>query len=328
LVVVAALGSVLLAGCTSSDGGATPPTDAASEDEAAADGAGDEGPRGSLRLTGWVQEHPRMVAVALRGVEVDAAGHLLLEVEAVNRGFRGRSAASLADVGVRVRDDLGNTYAFQRPEEHRTLRFVADERLMGTLAFEGPIDPDARYLEVGFNQSRDTSVPASEDGISQYPRFLFEQVPLPGVGLEDEADRGSSGSLIDEATVEIDQVADIPWLDGLEVTLVRYVVGGGVVTFELEAVNGTRRAVQLATDSPRMDDGRGSTFVREQDTSDDRDERVIRMEPGEASSATISFRGTIAPDAEALELRLNGNMRSSESDSSPFVQFADLPLPD
>ncbi len=327
--VIAAVAVLALAavGCDGS-----PAEDSPTGDEVDADTSGSEpsdeettatGPAGSLRLSGWVEEHPARVALSLRGVEVDAAGHLLLDVEAVNRG----SVVSVAEFGVRVRDDLGNRYAFQRPEDNGGLRFTVDERLTGTLAFEGPIDPDARYLEVGFNQSGDGSVSAAEDGISQYPAFLFEQVPLPGVGLEDEAVRGPSSELMEEQVVEVGQVGEVAYLDGLEVTLQRYVVGTGVIRVELEAVNGTGRAVQLAAGSPRLDDGRDSHIVYEANESDDRAERVIEMGPGDEATVTISFRGTIASDAESLQLRLNGHTRGEESATKPYMEFNDLPLP-
>lgn len=44
-----------------------------------------------------------MVAVSLRGLEVDESGNLWLDIEAVNRGFRATSSASLAEFAVRVR---------------------------------------------------------------------------------------------------------------------------------------------------------------------------------------------------------------------------------
>lgn len=286
------------------------------------------GANGALRLSGWVEHNPRMISVALRSVEVDDHGHLRLDIEAVNRGFRGRSASSLALSDVRVTDDLGNQYAFQRPEEHRDLRFEADERLTGTLAFEGPVDPDARHLEVAFNQRDGESVPTSEDQPSQYPKFLFADVPLPGIGLEDAADRGGSSSLLEVSTVELDLPAQIDWLPDLDVTLLRYHHDGQTTEFDLEAANQTDLPVELASGHPRLDDGTDGQIVYEPNDSDDRDERVIRLEPGDEATFTIAFRGAISPQSEGLRLRLNPNNHRSESPTRPFVRFEDLPLPE
>lgn len=330
---LAAVAVVLLAaaGCdATADDDGTAADDAAKELSSAeqAAEAGPAGPSGSLRLTGYVEEHPRMVALALRGVEIDEGGHILLEIEGVNRGFRGRSSATIAEFGVRVRDDLGNSYPFQRPEGNGGLQFLADERLTGTLAFEGPIDPEARYLEVGFNQSSGESVSASEDSIDQYPRFLFEQVPLPGVGLEEEAERGPSSDLMAEQVVEVGQSAQIEGRDDLEVTLVRYVVGGGVITFELEAANTGDVTVDLARGVTRLLDGQDTTFVLESNSEDD-GERLLRLEPGEELTGTLAFRGVIAEDAESLTLYTNANARSCDAcKQTPYIEFTDIPVAD
>lgn len=286
------------------------------------------GAAGSLRLSGWVESHQRMVSVALRAVTVDPDGHLLLEVEAVNRGFRGRNATSLALTDVRATDDLGNTYAFQRPEEHEDLRFHADERLTGTLAFEGPVDPAARRLEIGFNQRDGESVPTADDNPSQYPKFLFDDVPLPGVGLEREADRGGSSSLIDVVTVELERPADLDWLVDLEVVLLRYRQDEQSIEFDLEAANTRDLAVELAVGHPRLDDGTDAQFVYEPNESDDRDEQVVRLEPGDQASFTLAFRGPISPESDGLRLRLNPNSNPRENSPRPLVIFDDIPLPE
>lgn len=66
----------------------------------------------------------------------------------------------------------------------------------------------------------------------------------------------------------------------------------------------------------------------ERDESDDRDTRVIRLEPGDAASATVAFRGSIAPESEGLTLVFNGGTRDRDSPTRPFVEFTDIPLPD
>ncbi|WP_157042090.1 hypothetical protein [Nitriliruptor alkaliphilus] len=51
------------------------------------------------------------------------------------------------------------------------------------------------------------------------------------------------------------------------------------------------------------------------------------MEPGSKASVTFSYRGTIAADAESLQLRLNGETKGQESTLHPNIEFNDIPLP-
>lgn len=55
---------------------------------------------------------------------------------------------------------------------------------------------------------------------------------------------------------------------------------------------------------------------------------MIRLEPGDAASATVDFRGSIAPESEGLTLVFNGGTRDRDPPTRPFVAFTDIPLPD
>jgi hypothetical protein len=328
---LAALGVAvaLLAGCT---GDADPAPEDDETPEAATDGptddAGDEPtPSGRLQLTGWQESHPVLITVALRAVEVDTDGHVLVDFEAINRGIRS-GGASIGQSGVLLRDDLGNVYPFVRSEEHERLRFNADERMSGTLAFTGPIDPEARRITVAFNQlEQDVElVAAADDVLSQFPKFLFEDVPLPGVGLEVDADRGGSGdSLATDQRLEVGVTVTPDLNPDLEVTVVAYATDGLTVRLELEAVNRSNEVVVLTRADPVLRDDRDSRYVFERAETADRDEENLRLEPGEEVSATLAWRGVIPADAGSLVARFNSE--NFENPSAPHF-VVDLPLPD
>lgn len=276
------------------------------------------GPNGRLQLSGFVERNRISVNLQLSAVEVDPNGDLLLDIEAVNRGFRGVNATSLAQSSVRVRDDVGTDYEFVRPVDNDQLRFTADERLTGTLVFRGPIDPEASYLEVGFNQRGDQAVLAADDPPSQYPKFLFPEVPLPGIGLEAKAGDGGGGSLTEASTVTVGLSAESERRAGFVVDVVEYVEDGQTVTFTVEAVNGSERMASLTGGFPSLDDGQDSNFVyvRPADVGPRTPEARVDLEPGEEATVQIAFRGVISGEADELTLRFDD------------VTFTGIPIPD
>lgn len=325
LAALCAAGAFAVAGCTS--GGGSEGTDdvaapVPTEDEGDVDAgdAGDaddesgsepeepeepEGPHGRLQLGQFIEQSPASTNLELGAVEVDANGDLLLDIEAV---FRGRSQVSIAQFGVRVRDDVGNTYAFRAPTDNDRLQMRPDERMTGTLAFEGPVDPEARYLEVGFNQQGDEAVFAADDRPNQYPKFLFTEVPLPGIGLEAEAGEGGGGEGLTEATtVEVGATAESERFEGYEATVVEYTEDGQTITFSVEVVNNASRMVSLTSGNPRLDDGQDSRFrwVEPEDVPRRSPEGRVELDPGDEATVEVAFRGVISDDAESLRLRFD-----------------------
>ncbi|WP_052668997.1 hypothetical protein [Nitriliruptor alkaliphilus] len=329
VLMPAVIVAVLAGACTSATDDDVPVDDGQVVD---AGEVGDEAvteqaaPGGRLQLTGWAEDHPKVMTVALRAIEVDAAGNLLIDIEAVNSSLHGNSA-SIGMRGVLARDDLGNVYDFVRPEGNGRLQFVRDERMTGTLAFEGPVDPAARTVTVAFNQQDDaeTLIRAAEDNLNQFPRFLFEQVPLPGVGLEAEADRGGTAdALTTEQEIEVGVTVQPEINEGVSVTVLRYRTDGRTITVELEAVNNSNRVVELTSGNPHLRDGRDTKYGYQRSESDDRDERVLRMDPGQEVTAVLAWRGLIPDDAEFLALEINSERW--QTPTSPHV-YVEMPLP-
>lgn len=300
------------------------PDDAQDDDPEVEPSPEPEGANGRLQLSGWREDNPSGVTVALRAVEVDGNGDLLLNFEAVSRD-RFQGTAEIAQSAVVVRDDLGNVYEFRQPAADRRLPLGQDERMSGTLAFDGPLDPGARTIDVGFNQLDEQWVAAADDLPSQYPRFAFVDVPLPGVGLEADArGPGQVGDLDRSTTVEVGQ----EWsADGLEVTVVSYELVGGSTNVTVEASNGRNNVVELALDIPRLRDEAGGQYFFERDLDIDRGTAVVRMEPGDDATVTFGFRGEPTPASTGFTFVLNGNS-SEDSPSAPRIEFADLPLPE
>ncbi|WP_157042092.1 hypothetical protein [Nitriliruptor alkaliphilus] len=328
LVLVVAL----VAGCTT--GGDDGPADdgPAADVDAAEPAEPDElRPNGRLVLTGWQEHHlGSQVSVALRGVEVDAAGFLTVDIESVNANFRGAGMVSLADPHVWVVDDLGNEHPMVRPAVDERLRFPKDHRLSGVLAFEEPLAAEARTFTLMFNQRPgDQLISASEHDPSVSPKFLFEGVPLPGVGLEVEADRGEAGQLTDRAVAEVGETYTPDHLPEVEVTVHRVVGDGRTVSIEFDVRNGSSRQILLAGSLPWLDDGHGSTFVTVEQDRDNTEvaERRVELEPGDEATVTLSWRGVVAADADTLTLTLNTGTRDENSGLAPYLRIDDLPVP-
>lgn len=328
------LGVVLLAsaGC----GGDTPPPDRPSDgvvdagdpEDDPGDDAEDEAatPSGRILLSGFRDDHPGGVSLEVTSLEVDASGHLLVGVEAVHAAVR--SGLDLGEFTNVLEDDLGNTYEFQRPADNARLNVPKDHRLVGTLAFLGPVDPQARRVTLALNQVRETErVGAGEDGrLNRTPRFLVEDVPLPGVGLEDEASDPEALRLLETRTVEVGDSQASEDNPDVTVTVVSYETDGRTTTLDIDAVNRSGVAVGILVDRPslRDDQGRRLQFLRVD--SEEQDERQLRLEPGEEGSATMAFRGAPTEQSGELRLVLNSLSAGEGRERTPGFRFV-LPVP-
>lgn len=327
--------AALLGACTS---GAVDP---GAEDPGPEDGGGAAGeataeaepevvePHGRMRLTGFREDQRAGRSVALLAVEVDEDGHLHVEFEAVNSGGRQMRLNGLTTM---VEDDHGNAYAFREPTDGSDLQLRPDERMTGTLVFRGPVDPEARRFTLAFNQVGQrsaTEVVGAEDSpqTDQYPPFAFREVPLPGVGLEDEASTGDGAPLLASQTVEVDQTASPEGHPDVEVTLVEYETDGRTLRLQVEAVNRSSQRVTLLHDQPVLVDDVGSrfTFLR---AGEDEAERRLILEPGTEASATLGYRATLRPEATELRLTFNSFafVVDSQQRNAPGLRFT-LPMP-
>lgn len=327
------VGCVLLAGCTSGDDGAVDGDGTADGDpgEAAAPPAAEDEPSepaGRLQLTGFEEHQAGGLSLALLSVEIADGGHILVEIEAVNSGTGTRRLSGLSTIVV---DDLDNRYRFVPPPDDTSLTLRSDQRMTGTLSFEGPIDRDAQRLTVAFNQRRDTPTPelvSAQDrqANDQYAPMAFRDVPLPGVGLEDEATSDAGGSLLDPVIVDVGDVGTPDAAPDVEVTVVRYTTDGRTLELEIEVVNGSSQRVRMMAERPVLTDDLGSRFQYRR-AEGDRTEQLLELEPGEEASATLGFRATLRPEASELRLTLNGFGMRNDSERTPGLVFT-LPVPD
>lgn len=327
--VLLVLGCLLVA-CSPSDDGE--PSDAIrteGQEDAAAAGDADEDsvPSGRLQLSGYADVHRTGMSVEATAVSVDEGGHLLIEVDAVNA----RSANSSFDLNafaVMAEDDLGNRYPVHGVEDDE-LDIPKDHRLRGTLAFEGPIDPGARRVSLGLNQARadeGLSPSSTFDSLSRNTPFLVADLPLPGVGLEDEA-VNPDGDALEHHVVEVDQTQQGHSNDEVTVTVVEYETDGRTLHVHLEAVNRSGRRVRVLANRPHLEDDQGRDFDYLSVDSDEQDERRLTLESGEEAEATLAFRRVLAADAEELHLTLNGFALSRDFAGSPGFEFT-MPAPD
>lgn len=331
-------GAVLLLGCTDGPGGGEAvATDGevleVSEDaDQGADGearADVREPSGSMQLSGFREDQASATSVALHAVEVDEGGHIHLGIEAVNSGGR---VMRLNGLNTILADDVGNHYRFVPPRDNGNLTVQSDQRMTGTLVFEGPIDPAARRLVLGFNQQTRSveELVGAEDrrASNQYPVFLFRDVPLPGVGLEDEAGSGEQADLLERQVVEVDQTVSPEGHPDVEITVVSYETDGRVLELDLEAVNRSSQRVSLVSSTPVLVDDLGSRFGFLRADGSEAERRLI-LEPGDEASVTLGFRATLHPDASELRLTLNSFAFSVESQQkiAPGTRIT-LPMPE
>lgn len=122
---------------------------------------------------------------------------------------------------------------------------------------------------------------------------------MPGIGLDEEADRGETIDLA-EAHPRRDTQTHT---HGVVVTITRIASDTRSVHIDLEIDNPTDREVRLLSGLPGLFDAPGRTsqvgdYLWAE--SDDRRARWLDVPPGGEASATLAFRGT-SPAADAVD---------------------------
>jgi hypothetical protein len=341
-LTVLVLAVVLATGCRSAS---TDDDPSAGQEEGATGSAAAESsrPLGVLELAGHQQTHPSGTTVAVTAVEVDEAGDLYVSFEALVSGVQ-RSSARLASDRPLAEDDLGNRYGFVAPEANQNVSLPQDTRAEFTLAFEGPVDPDATRVTVGLNAGREFRTIEDTYANTIAPTFTFADLPLPGVGLDDEAaGTGDTVGLdLEPRVVEVSGIEHVgPAEVHIEVTRVE--VTPTLVVVDIEAVNRSDRPRNVTQTAPRLAPeldgqslGERYPFDMERISTEDSDHDRLTLEPGEELSASLAFRGVVPAHATSLrlgfqvlavELNRGGDMGETSS-SSPRVVMTGIPLPE
>lgn len=331
VAVTLAVVALLITGCRSEPGPEQPtPTPTTTEQDGSAADATAEPvaatPSGSLELSGWQQTHPGATSVALHGIEVDETGHLLLDVEVVT----GPNDISLLRFDTFLLDDVDTRHDLIPPEDNPEVEVPADSRLRATLAFEQPIADDATHVTFAINALSDRIIDAQDDTNphSSGPKLAFRDIPLPGLGLDDEADRGQTTDLVEPDSVDVDILQAHP--DGVVVTVTRVASDTRSVRLDIEVENPTERDVKLLAGNPHLYDGpRQSSSVGPYEWAevDDQQVRKLDVPAGGEASATLAFRGAVDPDATSLTLTLNGGSNDATETTVPGFTIEDLPIP-
>jgi len=338
--------AVLLAACTGDDApvatGADPQTTGTDRDEPSEPEA--SGPAGTITLAGIQQSHASGTTIAVTGITVDEAGDVYLDLEALVAGRRGARLASDPTI---LEDDLGNRYEFVPPEANSHLDFAQDTQASVTLAFEGPIDPDATRVTFGINgHFRDGARNISESPANTLtPTFAFDGLPLPGVGLDDEGAGPDDAVGLQQDSASIDVTGVVHEGDAhVRIEITHIEVAPTLVTVTVEAINvGDREknVIQAAPDLRAELDGQSlgnnAPFEFESLETEEGEFDRLTLGPGDEVTATFAFRGVVPPDATGLRMGFQvllaeldrGAPSTPESQfSSPTVVFTELPLPD
>lgn len=283
-------------------------------------------PSGRLELTGWQQTHPGATSVALHAIEVDDSGHVHLDVEVVT----GPNEVELARFGTFLEDNLGSRHPLIPPSDNPDVAVPTDSRLRATFAFEGPIDDEATHVTFAINAAGDRIVDAEDDDNprSTGARLAFRDIPLPGVGFDDEADRGESSDLVEATSVDVEATQAHP--GGVVVTVTRVATDTRSVRIDIEVDNPTGREVRLLAGNPHLYEGSqqaSSVGPYQVAEVDDSEVRQLDIPAGGQASATLAFRGAIGPDVTSLELTLNGGQDDDADTPVPGFTIGDLPVP-
>lgn len=318
---------VTAAGCDSTPVPDDGPTQTSSElpTGASADPAAAT-PSGALELTGWQQTHPGAISAAVHAIEVDEGGHVLLDVEVVTSS----NDIQLARFGTFLLDDLDNRYELVPPPDNPEIAIPPDSRMRARLAFEGPISDDATHVTFAINAVGDRIVDAEDDTnpFSSGPKLAFRDLPLPGIGLQDEADRGESTALVADQSIDLDVTQTHP--TGVVVTVTRIFTDTRSVHVDIEVDNPTDREVRILSSNPHLYDAPGQTSRvggYEWAEVDDTQVAWLDIPAGGEASATLAFRGAVDADATSLELTLNGGADDDSDTTLPGFTFSDLPIP-
>jgi hypothetical protein len=196
-------------------------------------------------------------------------------------------------------DDLGNEHRLIPIEGNRSLRFDGGEVLDGTLSFEGPVDPDARTLQLIFNPNSETDGPRFND--QWHPHFTF-----PPVDLVDGTATVEAGSGVTPATVDV-ELEEIG-VDGTRVRVTRVEVTEVEILVDVDiTVAAERGAVwfsnQLNSNQAVVADDLGNIY----DLIPPSGNRSLRVDGGEQLEGTLVFQGPLRPGAGSVQLLLNRN---------------------
>ncbi|MBS3939351.1 MAG: hypothetical protein KG028_00145 [Actinobacteria bacterium] len=339
-----AVAALAVAGCTGDEGEPvdTSTGSAASNETTEADEA--TGPGGTITLAGVQQTHPSGSTVAVTAITVDDAGHILIDAEALVAGER---HAYLNSYRIVLVDDLGNVYEFVDPVANANIDIAQDHEADLTLAFVGPIDPGATRVSLGINANYDGTLrsPDEEYANTLTPVFTFEGLPLPGVGLDDEAAGPDDevGLVLPEAATDVTGVVhEGPAQVRVEVTRIK--VEPSLVTVTVSAHNTGDREKTLIQRPPELRaelDGESlgdrNPFEFVGLTTADGEVDRLTLGPGDEAFGEFAFRGVVPPEATGLRLgfqvllvELDRGAPSTEENQfgSPAVVFRGLPLPE
>jgi hypothetical protein len=289
-------------------------------------------PQGRLELTGWEQTHPGGLSVALRAIEVDAAGDLLLDIEAVSTQMdvqlNGFTTFLIDDRTDQEQLVFGDWYELVPPDDDPRLRLAVDERLTGTLVFAGPVDPQARRVTLAINSDTQTIYEVDDGLVPRVlnPSFAFWDIPLPGVGLDAEAAAEQARDTITEVS-ELDLDVTEEHRSGVTVTLTEVRFDGRNLFLDLEAVNPTSRDQRLTWEPPRLIDAGGARAVFVRVESQEEEDRFLEIPAGGEADATLAFRAPFEPGG-TMSLELNWpSAQDLEGGRRPYLLFEELPVP-
>lgn len=321
------------------DSDVDPDPDADDVDEDAGATQDDEAtPAGTIGFRGLQQGHPVGTLLGITAVTIDDHDNILVDLEAWHRG---RNYVRLIRDGARLEDDLGNTYPVVEADDGRDLEVPSDYRADITLGFVGPIDPAARRVTLGFN-SWDEFLTVDDEYRTFTPHFTFTDVALPGVGLDEEGVEADRGEL-DLGTTSVSVEGHGVTSDRLVATIEIHQVTVGPLSVEVEVFlrNDGSRPVLMASNRPRLlaeRDGEPITdypfeYIRVR--TDRGHDDLLEVAPGEELVGTITFRGVVPRDADAVRVGFNtpeGPLERGESleDSgfAPRPVFLGIDLPE
>lgn len=336
-----AVAAIAVAGCTGENG---EPVAGATEGAATTEEPEASGPAGRIEFAGVQQTHPSGTTVAVTAITVDAAGHILIDIEALVAGRRDARLGSWRTV---LLDDLGNSYEFVAPIANTHLDIARDHEAEITLAFVGPIDPDATRVSLGLNGNYDGTLRAPDEEFANTltPVFAFEGLALPGVGLDDEAAGPDDevGLVLPEAEIDVTGVVhEGPAQVRVEVTRIK--VEPSLVTVTVSAHNTGDREKNLIQRPPELRaelDGESlgdrNPFEFVGLTTADGEVDRLTLGPGDEAFGEFAFRGVVPTEATSLRLgfqvllvELDRGAPSTEENEfgSPAVVFRGLPLPE
>jgi hypothetical protein len=198
-----------------------------------------------------------------------------------------------------ILDDLGNTYPLIPVEGNDELDLDGGEVLDGTLSFEGPVDAEARTLQLVFNPSSETDGPRFND--QWHPHFTFPPVDLAEGAAGESSGSGVTPTVVD---VELEQVG----VDGTRARVTRVEVTDVEILVDIDITVAAEREVvwfsnTLNDNQAVVTDDLGNTY----ELIPPSDNYFLEVEGGEQLEGTLVFQGPLRPGASAVQLLLNRN---------------------